>query len=56
MTASELSDPMLAIICRRVFRMRDAKETLEDTAEVLGLTVDEVLDILEEARERGIVQ
>lgn len=56
MKPKELSDAMLAVICRRVFKMRDAKESLEDTAEALDLTPDEMLDILEEAQERGLIE
>ena len=56
MSASEMTDEMLAVLCRRVFKMRDEKFTLEDTAEALGRTSDEIIEILNEAEERGIIE
>ena len=56
MSASDMSDEKLAVLSRRIFRMRDSKSTMEETAESLDLTVDEMIAILEEAEERGIVE
>ena len=56
MSTSEMTDEMLAVLCRRVFKMRDEKFTLEDTAEALGRTSDEIIEILNEAEERGIIE
>lgn len=55
MSASGLSDEMLAVLCRRIFRMRDDKLSLEETAESLDRSTEEVIEILEEAEERGLV-
>ena len=56
MSTSEMTDEMRAVLCRRVFKMRDEKFTLEDTAEALGRTSDEIIEILNEAEERGIIE
>lgn len=55
-SASEMTDELLAGKCRRIFELRDSKHTIEETAEFLDLFVDEVLELLEEAEERGLIE
>lgn len=51
----ELSNEMLAVLCRHVFGLRDRGFDLADTADELHTDQDSIIAVLEEATERGLV-